>query len=439
MSKQGTSLWSRLLIFPPIILGVLVLVWMASGRQPPVQAEPGEPTRMVRIIEAPLVDFVPQAEGYGPVRPARVWSAVAQVAGRVVEIHPRLRDGEVLAERTLLLRLDPTDYELAIEQARAQLAELELQERNAQASLLIEERNMELAQKSIDRNRTLVEQGSGSQSSLDEAERSMLGSQTAVQSLRNTLALIPTQRRVQEAKAVRAERDLERTEIRAPFNMRVADLAVEADQYVGVGQAMVSGDDVERVEVEAQVAMSTLRRLFIGKPDIKLDVAKLNEQLPELVGFEPQVRLDLGNHVAEWAADFVRFDDTIDPQTRTMGVVVAVDNPYDKVKPGYRPPLSKGMFVQVVLRGKSQKQQLLVPRSAVRNGMLYLVDEDSRLRRQPVSVLFSQGDISVIGEGLEPGAKVVVSDLVPAVEGMLLEVQVDDELSATLNTKGDGS
>jgi RND family efflux transporter MFP subunit len=439
MSKQGTSLWSRLLIFPPIILGVLVLVWMAAGRQPPVQAEPGEPTRMVRIIEAPLVDFVPQAEGYGPVRPARVWSAVAQVAGRVVEIHPRLRDGEVLAEGTLLLRLDPTDYELALEQARAQLAELELQERNARASLLIEERNMELAQKNIDRNRTLVEQGSGSQSSLDEAERSMLGSQTAVQSLRNTLALIPTQRRVQEAKAVRAERDLERTEIRAPFNMRVADLAVEADQYVGVGQAMVSGDDVERVEVEAQVAMSTLRRLFIGKPDIKLDVAKLNEQLPELVGFEPQVRLDLGNHVAEWAADFVRFDDTIDPQTRTMGVVVAVDNPYDKVKPGYRPPLSKGMFVQVVLRGKSQKQQLLVPRSAVRNGMLYLVDEDSRLRRQPVSVLFSQDDISVIGEGLEPGAKVVVSDLVPAVEGMLLEVQVDDELSATLNTKGDGS
>lgn len=439
MSKKGTTLWSRLLVLPPIVVGVLILMWMASGRQPPVQAEMGEPTRTVRVVEAPLVDFVPQAEGYGPVRPARVWTAVAQVAGRVVEIHPKLRDGEILAEGTQLVRIDPTDYELALEQARAQLAELELQEQNARASLLIEERNMELAQKNIDRNRTLVEQGTGSQSSLDEAERSMLGSQTAVQSLRNTLALIPTQRRVQEAKAVRAERDLERTHIRAPFNMRVADLAVEADQYVGVGNALVSGDDVERVEVDAQFAMSTLRRLFIGRPEIKLDVTKLDEQLPQLVGFEPQVRLDLGNHVADWQADFVRFDDTVDPQTRTMGVVVAVDKPFDKVKPGYRPPLSKGMFVQVVLRGKSQQARLLVPRSAVRNGAVYLVDKDSRLKRQPVSVLFSQGDLSVIGEGLEPGAKVVVSDLVPAVEGMLLDVQIDEALSASLSSTGDGS
>ncbi len=224
MNTKGSGLLAKLLIFPPVIAGVLVLIWMAAGKQPPVQAEQGEPTRTVRVAEATLADFVPTAEGYGPVRPARVWTAVAQVSGRVVEIHPKLRDGEILTEGTLLLRIDPTDYELALEQARAKLAELELQESNARASLVIEERNVALAQQDVERKRKLVVQGSGSQSSVDEAERLMLNGRIAVQTLRNPLSLLPAQRRVQEASAVRAERDLARTEIRAPYTMRVADL-----------------------------------------------------------------------------------------------------------------------------------------------------------------------------------------------------------------------
>ena len=308
-----------------------------------------------------------------------------------------------------------------------------MQERNAQASLAIEERNLNLARQDVERKRKLVEQGTASQSSLDEAERVMLNTRMAVQTLRNTLALIPTQRRVLEAKAARAGRDLERTEIRAPFTLRVADLAIEADQYVGVGQSLFEGDDVQRVEVEAQFALSTLRRLFIGRPDLKLDITRLGEQLPEVVGLDPLVRLDLGDHVAEWQAEFVRFSDDVDPQTRTMGVVVAVDRPFDKIKPGYRPPLSKGMFVQVVLRGKSQAPRLVIPRSAVRNGTVYVADADDRLRRRAVEVLFTQGAYSVIASGLAPGERVVVSDLIPAVSGMLLRPRIDDDLSARLS------
>jgi hypothetical protein len=56
-----------------------------------------------------------------------------------------------------------------------------------------------------------------------------------------------------------------------------------------------------------------------------------------------------------------------------------------------------------------------------------------------VKVLFSQGDISVIDEGVEPGERVVVSDLVPAVDGMLLQVQMDQELSRSLKAHGKGS
>lgn len=432
MTTKRSSLWRKLLLVLPIVLGVLVLLWMATGKEPPATAQRGEPTRTVRIIEALELDLIPTAEGYGPVRPARVWEAVAQVKGQVVEIHSRLRDGEILAQGTELLRIDPVDYELALAEAEAELAELAVQEQNARASLAIETRNLALAQQDLERARRLVKKGTTSKSAVDEAERSVLGARAAEQNLKNTLALIPARRKMLQAKVKRAERDLAHSLIRAPFDLRVADLKVEADQFVAVGQTLFAGDAVDRVEIEVQVAMASLRRLFLGRPEFKLDPARLSEQLTTMLGFSPLVRLDLGNYQAEWEARFVRFDDAVDAQTRTTGVVVAVDRPYDKIIPGYRPPLSKGMFVQVILRGKSHRPRILVPRAAVRDGAVLVADQDNRLRRRPVKVLFSQGQISVIERGITPGERVLVSDLIPAVEGMLLQPTIDEELAATL-------
>jgi hypothetical protein len=129
-------------------------------------------------------------------------------------------------------------------------------------------------------------------------------------------------------------------------------------------------------------------------------------------------------------------DDQVDPKTRTMGVVVAVDRPFEKIIPGRRPSLSKGMFVQVVLRGRSLGPRVVVPRGAVRDGAVLVVDDASRLRRQSVQILFDQGDFSVIASGLEPGQQVVLSDLVPAVSGMLLEAQPDAALAAEIQALG---
>ncbi|WP_133513167.1 efflux RND transporter periplasmic adaptor subunit [Candidatus Thiosymbion oneisti] len=440
MRMKRSPLWRKLLLVPPIVLGVLALLWITAGKEPPATAQRGEPTRTVRVIEALELDLIPTAEGYGPARPARVWEAVAQVKGRVIRIHPRLRDGEILAEGTELLRIDPVDYELALAETEAELAELRVQEQNARASLAIETRNLALAQQDLERARRLVQKGTTSKSAVDEAERSVLGASAAEQNLKNTLALIPARRKVLQTKSARAERDLVHSLIRAPFDLRVADLKVEADQFVSVGQTLFAGDAVDRVEIEVQVAMSALRRLFLDRPEFKLDPARLREQLTTMLGFSPLVRLDLGNHQAEWEAQFVRFDDAVDAQTRTMGVVVAVDRPYDKIIPGYRPPLSKGMFVQVILRGKSHQARILVPRAAVRDGAVMVADQDHRLRRRPVTVLFSQGQISVIEQGLTPGERVLVSDLVPAVEGMLLQPIIDKELVAVLAAAGgDGS
>jgi RND family efflux transporter MFP subunit len=419
-----------LLILPPIILGVLVLVLMAGGRKPPVQAESETPAKLVRTLKVQQVDLVPVAEGYGTVKPAQLWTAVAEVSGRIVELHPRLRDGEILPAGTQLLRIDPVDYELNLAQAEAELAELDVEQTNAEASLKIEQRNLKIAQREFERISKLAKKGTASQSNLDDAERTLLSNRNAVQNIRNTLALLPTKRKVLVAKKTQAERDLQNTRIVAPFNLRVANMQIETDQFVSTGQSLLEGDSVDRVEVLAQFPLASLRRLFIGRDDIHLSTEALGENLQRLVELDPLIRLDMGTTQAEWHGEFVRFSDNVDPQTRTMGVVVAVDKPFEKVKPGVRPPLSKGMFVQVLLRGRHQPGRLVVPRAAIRDGQIYRVEKEQRLQRQAVELLFSQGSISVVDKGLNPGDEIVISDLVPAVDGMPLKPERDENLEA---------
>ncbi len=422
----------RALVIPPIVIGFLLIVILGGSRQPPSLANTEEPARLARVIEVPLVNLVPTATGYGPVQPAEVWSAIAQVSGRVVWRHPRLRNGEIHVAGTELLRIDPTDYELALASAQARLAELAVQEQNAEASLRIEERNLALADREFTRLTRLVKQGTTSQSNADNAERSLLNARMSVQNLKNTLALIPTQRKVLDAEVAQAQRNLENTLFTAPFDLRISNLTAEEFQFAGQGQRLFDGDGVSRVEIVAQFAMPQLRQLFAGAPDEDMDVRQLSERVAEFAGFYPVVRLDVGDHYVEWPGEFLRISDTVDPQTRTIGVVVAVDKPFEKARPGVRPPLSKGMFVQVLLKGRVQEGRTVVPRTAIRDGRVMGVGEGDRLHFRAVQVLFNQHGISVVGTGLQAGDRIVVSDLVPAVEGMLLKPQADPEALAEL-------
>ncbi len=434
MDTNSSSKLHKLLVIPPIVLGVGILLFMMSGKQPPEQGEQGEPTRFVRIINAQATDFIPVAEGYGMVQPAQIWAAVSQVSGRVVYMHPLLRNGGMITAGTELIRIDPADYELALVQAQNELAELNIQGDNASASLAIEKSNLTLAQKEFARKKKLAGQGSISKSSADESERAMLSTRSLVQNLQNTLALLPVQRKLQASRITQAERDLANTRLSAPFNMRVSGLSVEQHQFAPAGQTLFSGESTDRVEITAQIAMGSLRNLFIGRPDIPTDTATLNLNLAEIAGFKPTIKLDLGApQPAQWDAEFVRIAESVDAQTQTMGIIVAVDNPLQKIIPGIRPPLSSGMFVQVAIAGHPQQDRIVIPRSVIRNDQVYLVDGENRLQTRAIKRLYNQQQYAIVDDSLKPGEKIVVSDLTPAVDGMLLKTEVDQALQDSLS------
>ena len=106
-----------------------------------------------------------------------------------------------------------------------------------------------------------------------------------------------------------------------------------------------------------------------------------------------------------------------------------------KTIPGLRPPLSKGMFVQVSIAGRMQPDRIVIPRSVIRSGKIYIVNSENRLEIRPVKRLYNQQQVAIIGEGLQSGEIIVVSDIVPAVDGMLLISVVDETLQLSLSAE----
>ena len=123
---------------------------------------------------------------------------------------------------------------------------------------------------------------------------------------------------------------------------------------------------------------------------------------------------------AHWPGELTRVTSSLDPATRTVQVVVLVEEPYRNANPPTRPPLVRNMFVQATIAAPTPEPVIVIPASAVHQGVVYLVDQDNRLQRRRVTVAWQQGDKAVISEGLAPGDRLVLDDLVPAVDGTLL-------------------
>jgi len=130
-----------------------------------------------------------------------------------------------------------------------------------------------------------------------------------------------------------------------------------------------------------------------------------------------------------------RISNTIDPKTGAIGVFVRIENTYASAKPGTRPPLTKGMFVEVALEA-NPVDGIIIPRTALRQGKVLLADQDSRLNIIPVTAYLTQGDIALITKDIKETAKIVVSSPVPLMQGMLLDLHPDVELMQALAASG---
>ena len=446
----------RWVFFIPVILGIIVIVLLKQNSPAPQQNPAQEITKAVRILSLPQLTVTPMAIGYGTVRPVSTWEAIAQVEGIVLEKHPKLAKGSIIEKGSVLFQIDPVDYELHISQieadiltTQAQVKELDIKLENTQASLAIEKRSLELSKNELKRLKKLLKKSSVSHSDFEAQERSMLAQQQSVLSQSNSLNLIPSQRALLDAQLQQkqsqlkqAQRDLQNTKIIMPFTGRISSNNVEIAQYVRIGNTLTTADALDKVEIEVQIPISYFRGLIYSDKKINLlDHSAKGHNLE--LGIKAQVVLKEGNLSTVWDARFARMTDTLDPKTRTIGVIVEVDNPYDSVTPGSKPPLIKGFFVEVHLQGASRANSLIVPRSALHNQQLYLVNDQNRLEIKKIHIELFQPEFAIIknikqdngNKPISAGDKLIISDLVPAIKGMLLSPQEDKETTQHLMSR----
>jgi RND family efflux transporter MFP subunit len=347
----------------------------------------------------------------------------------------------------VLIQIDPTEYDLAIarleasvEESLAKVKELSEDENNIKRLVRIEEKSLELARKSHDRKVGLLEGDAISPDEVDREERAFLQQRQVVQQLENTLALIPTKRRAlnatlsaHQSNLEQARIDLTKTTISAPYDCRLSDVNIEAGQFVQTGQRLFKAHGTDVTEVEARFQIEQLRNLLSQEtrdrfqPGLKTDAFK---QLFEDVNV--YVSLQSGDWSAQWEARIDRFRETVDLKTREMRVLVAVERTYEKAVPGVRPPLTSGMFCRVELQTPVRSASVVIPRVAVHDDKVFVIDQKDRLQKKQVTVDFAQSEFVVIKSGLSGGEKVVVSDPTPAIIGMKVLPVVDDSLEQHL-------
>ena len=436
-------LGKTLLVLVPVAAALAAAIYLVTHKPGPSQKQTKETVQTLRVIPAPVVDLVPRAEGYGVAEPVKVWEAVAEVKGRVTATHPDLQPGQLIKKDSLLIRIDPTEYRLAVSrleaaiaETRAKIAELGQNEANTRQIIAIETQSLTLSQKMLERKQQVVARNAVSQDAVDREEKSFLAQKQALEQRKNTLALIPSQRKalqaaleLHQAGLKQAQIDLEKTQIHAPFDCRLADVSIEPGQFVGAGQALFKAHGIAATQINARFRMETLRHLLGGQAETRFGPGMNTDIFQQLfAGITAVVTLQNTDWSVTWEARIDRLRESMAAGTREIQVIAVVDRPYEDAVPGERPPLMPGMFCHVALTAPARPGQVVLPRTAVHDSSVFLVGPDNRLEKKQVTVDFAQSEFVVIASGLSGSEKVMVSDPAFAITGMKVRPVMDDDL-----------
>lgn len=364
-----------------VAVGAIVAFAIVASTESPATQSSEVAVPLVRIIAVAPETVRLNVNTYGTVVPRTESELIPQVAGLVVWVSPALVSGGFFEQGELLLRIDPRDYEASLESARAALERRRSEQHRAE--------------KQFARQLQLKGQDAASESVFDDADNDL---RVAVASLRDAKAALG-----------KAERDLERTELRASFTGRVRSEQVDIGQYVTLGQSIARLYAIDFAEV----------RLPISDHDIPFINLSLAQPDPETEIFEPEVVLSahFAGALRQWRGRIVRTEGEIDPESRMIHAVARVEKPYEAV--AGRPPMAVGLFVEAKILGRFVEGVFVVPRSAVHDGnVVYIVGPDDRLRFRPVEVLREEYDRVLVTAGLRAGDRVAVSRLMIPVEGM---------------------
>ncbi len=390
LSKQwfkSMKLINKQVIYPVIVLIIfsVVAAGLMLNKQEQQKVQPKLDPISVDVMAVKLAPHQFQVKSQGTVAPRVETMLVAQVSGEVVTVSSAFVKGGMLNAGDVLAQIDPFDYEVKLEQAKANLA-------GARASFILESAQGRVAE--------------AEWAKVSKAEPSELGLRKPQQE--QALAAV----KAAQASLKQAQKDLERTTITVPYDALVEARHVSLGSFVSKGAVVANIYDTQQAEIRLPVSQR--------------DASYLDIKQGAKVGISAQVR----GQEAVWSGTLLRSEGMIDIESRMMHVVAGIDAPYQIKRSGGPVDLPFGTYITAVIQGRTLDSAVSVPRQAIRNRQVPLF-VNGKLVFRNVTVERHEGRFSIISEGLQEGDLLITSPLERATEGLSLK------LISTAKTTGD--
>lgn len=363
---------------PLLVLGIGIAIasYIVSSK-PPAKRRPMPANELtVEVMALHSQPFTATIATQGVVEPRTTTTLLPRVSGEILTISANFRPGGFFEKGDTLLRIDQRDYQLEIKTAQASLAE---------------------AQFNFEQERALAEQAA---ENWDRLGRSQAPSDLVLHKpqLARAQAAVDSAR----AKLQRVELDLARTQIKAPYDGRILEQYVDVGQYVTPGTQLAKLFAIDYVEI--RLPISEKQRGMLDLPRLYSDQTQPQGEWPAAT-----IHATIGGQQYSWQGRVVRSEGSVDKATRQLFVVVQIDRPY-RSNQDQRPPLEIGQFVTAEIQGKTLPEVFVLPRSAVQgNGTVMVVDDENRLQRKQLDLLWETADSLLVEDGLSVGERLSVT------------------------------
>jgi len=392
--KGGVGRFLVRYVLPVVILGAAVLGARALVASKPEAArqDPGEQAVTVSTLVPVLTNHVVQVQAMGNVVPARRVELRAQVGGRVVQRHPALEVGGRVLAGEVLVEIEREDYEAALAEAHAALAQAQLNE-------ALESQRQAVA---------TDEWRQSGQENADPAGMAIALREPYVEAARRTAAAAA-------AAAERAARNLDRTQIKAPFDAVVLNAQVETGSVLAPQLVIALLAATDTFHVEAALPVSSLD--WIGPAPG--GVFKTPASVKVMIMSDVRDTVLCEGRVVRLLGD-------MSSAGLMARVLVAVDRPYEQTDG----KLLLGSYVQCMIAGRMLENVFSIPRAVVRDDeTLWIAGQDDRLEIIKPPLLWKGHEQVLLAEGIDANTRIVSSALPAAVPGMSLKV-IDEEEQA---------
>lgn len=385
--------WRRRLLLGLLqgALPLAVLAGAGAGVYALMSSEPAteraeqrqEPARLVETMAVERADRIAVVQAWGEVIPADQVQVAPRVGGEIVAVADALEPGGRVRKGQVLARVDDSDYQVALRQARTELSK-------AKAALRIEQGNQKVAETEAE----LLDQ------ELSDQERDLVLRQPQLQQARADVDAA-------QAAVEDAQLDLQRTEMRAPFDAVVQSVSIDVGSQVSAGATVAQLIATDRYFVELAVPAAKLRWIE-ARHDGPGAGSKVELANPSVWG-EGRTR----------TGEVVRVRPDLSDQGRMAQVLVEVPNPLDR-----KPPMLVGSYLRGRIQGARLNQVVALDRTFLRDDdSVWVMTRADRLEIRAVEIAYRGPERVYVSVGLGTGDRVVTSEIATPTNGMKLRTR----------------